>query len=261
MHSIAYDEVHDEIFVTQPFSEAILAFRGGANGEEAPIRVIQGPLTQIHNYVDQLAIDPVHNELFVPAGYPDPNRVLVFSRDANGNVAPIRILEGPDALRGVSTVAVDPVHDLLLASGKTADGAQGVMIFDRTAQGNAKPRGVISGLKAIGGGGRIFAYPPKGEIIVIGNGGGGGGAPSGGFGSELEMGNAREGFVSVWSIEDRGDVAPRRWKLGGPKDRMRNDPTDYGQIMGAGVDPKNKSVMISSKTFNAIFTYSFPEIF
>ena len=42
MHAIAYDEVHDEYMVPQQFGQAILTFRGGASGEEAPIRVIQG---------------------------------------------------------------------------------------------------------------------------------------------------------------------------------------------------------------------------
>ena len=42
MHDIRYDAVHDEMLVTNPFAQAILVFRGGANGEEAPIRVIPG---------------------------------------------------------------------------------------------------------------------------------------------------------------------------------------------------------------------------
>src|SRR5580704_18941748 len=47
MHGFAYDEPRDEIVVTSPLAQAVLIFRGGANGEEAPIRVIQGPHTQI----------------------------------------------------------------------------------------------------------------------------------------------------------------------------------------------------------------------
>ena len=44
---MAYDDVHDEIVVPQPQAQAIMTFRGGANGEEPPIRVIQGSLTQL----------------------------------------------------------------------------------------------------------------------------------------------------------------------------------------------------------------------
>jgi hypothetical protein len=40
MHAIHYNEVRDEIVVPQQFAQAILTFRGGATGEEAPIRII-----------------------------------------------------------------------------------------------------------------------------------------------------------------------------------------------------------------------------
>src|SRR5690349_12730900 len=90
MHAIAYDPIHDEFSVPQQLSQAILTFKGDANGEEPPVRVIQGSLTQLQQ-PDRLEVDGVHNEIFVPEG----NRILVYPRDANGNVAPIRILEGP----------------------------------------------------------------------------------------------------------------------------------------------------------------------
>jgi hypothetical protein len=40
MHGFYYDGPHDEIVVMSPLAQAILVFRGGASGEEAPIRVI-----------------------------------------------------------------------------------------------------------------------------------------------------------------------------------------------------------------------------
>ena len=45
MHDIRYNEVNDEIVVPNPFANAILTFRGGADGQEAPVRIIQGPNT------------------------------------------------------------------------------------------------------------------------------------------------------------------------------------------------------------------------
>ena len=85
MHGIEYDEVHDEIVVPQQFAQAIMTFRGGANGAEVPIRVIQGDQTQLAR-PDRMAIDPVNNEIFVPDG----GKILVFAREANGNVAPTK---------------------------------------------------------------------------------------------------------------------------------------------------------------------------
>src|SRR3990167_1321522 len=91
MHAIAYDEIHDEFLVPQQFGQAILTFRGGASGQEAPIRVIQGSNTRLEA-PSRLAVDPVHSEIFVPEG----DKVLVYPREGNGNVAPLRVIEGQD---------------------------------------------------------------------------------------------------------------------------------------------------------------------
>ena len=49
MHALEYDPIHDELCVNSPLNNAILTFRGGAKGEDAPIRVIQGPHTLIQS--------------------------------------------------------------------------------------------------------------------------------------------------------------------------------------------------------------------
>ena len=93
-----------------------------------------GPSTQLKN-THAVAVDPVHDEIYVPGRHGD-NRILVFPREADGDVAPMRILE-LDKTPG--RVAVDPVRNLLVVSG----GPQ-LHIYDRTASGRAQPRGVIS---------------------------------------------------------------------------------------------------------------------
>ena len=57
-HAVAYDAVHDEIVVPNPFAEAILFYKGDASGDAAPIRVIQGPNTLLEEN-EELALDPV----------------------------------------------------------------------------------------------------------------------------------------------------------------------------------------------------------
>lgn len=236
IHDVAYDPVRDEIIVPQFYAYAILTFRGDADGDVAPVRRIFGPRTQIKNS-EAVAIDPIHGEIFVPSAGPWPSgagfsaerlgvndRVLVFPRDADGDVAPIRILHGPDTGLVLGRVTVDPVNNLLIAAG---DG--GLRIFDRTASGNTKPRAVISR-----GGGRMTTYPPKGWIIASGGG---------------REGNER--YVGVWSIHDNGDVPPR-WIIGGGV--LRN-------IRGVAIDPPNKNVIITDKALNAILTFHAPEIF
>jgi hypothetical protein len=216
-----------------------MTFRGGANGNEAPIRIIQGPKTGLGNTL-KIALDPVNDEVLVPSG----GQVVIFDRRANGDVAPKRILNPP----GLSAdhARVDPIHNLLIIAGGT-----NIWIFDRTAQGNATPKAVIGGPKSGLQVGRGMAlYPPTGKILV-----------NVGPDDEREEGGQQspeglasdESYVGVWNIDDVGDVPPQ-WTIAGPKGALR-------QPRGLTLDPKNKTVIISDKYLNGVFTYSFPELF
>src|ERR1051325_10783302 len=168
---MAYDPVRDEIVVPQFFAFAILTYKGDATGDVAPIRKIFGPHTQL-KLPQRLALDAVHGEIFVPQG----DSILVFPADADGDVAPIRVIKGPDTLLGASALTIDPVHNLLIVSGSRprgpgeseegegeGEGATGrgeILVFNRTDNGNVKPRNVISGY-GVDGATLMTTYPPK----------------------------------------------------------------------------------------------------
>jgi len=253
MHDIRFDEVHDELIVTNPFANAILTFRGGVTGEEAPLRVIQGPRTQITGNSDRLDVDPVHNEVMLPLG----NRVLVFPRDGNGDIAPIRVIQGPDTqLRSAGSLAIDPVNNVVVLglSGNSQPPEErygdlsypvptngGILIFDRTASGNAKPRGYIHGPKtAIVRILQLQVHPAKGWIVATQPG-------------RADVEEPPGVYVGVWSINDNGDIPPR-WKLAGPA-------TTFKKPRGVVLDPKHKEMIIADMRLNAVLTYYFPEIF
>src|SRR5437867_11601682 len=101
MHDIRYNPVDDEILVPNPFSNAILTFRGGADGQESPVRFIQGPNTDL-NGPDRLAIEVVHREIFVPnrAGGP------VLPLAGRGDVRPKRAGREPATQVGGRSNAV-----------------------------------------------------------------------------------------------------------------------------------------------------------
>ncbi len=250
MHDIRYNEARDEFYVTNPFAQAILTFRGGADGQEAPIRVIQGSKTKLIS-ADTLEIDTIHNEIFVPQG----DEVLVFPMMADGNVAPIRVLRG-GAKAGWRTgggIAVDPIHNLLVTDGTIEvegqgyrttfrQGRESILIFDRLADGDVKPlrviRGPNTGIQAI----RQIQVLPKGGWIVI---------------AQITDGGISEPegtFVAVWSTNDNGDVPPR-WKIEGKASNVMKKPR------GVAVDPKHKEVIVSDMRLNAVLTFYFPEIF
>ena len=228
---MAYDPVRDEIIVPSFFGFAILTFRGDADGDVPPVRKIFGPKTLLQ-HPEALAVDPIHGEIFVPQG----DKVYVFPRDADGDVAPIRILAGPATQSDFRRLTVDPVHNLLISTGGPP---RALRIYDRTASGNTKPRAVIIGPKSMAEGSNLLTnYPPKGLIIATTRGG--------------DRHDALD-FVGVWSIHDNGDVPPL-WTIGGPNGIFKD-------IRGVTFDAKNKSIMASDKTLNAILTFHVPEVF
>ena len=249
IHGFAYDAIHDEIIVSSPLTQAILVFRGGASGEERPIRVIQGPHTQIlgdaYGANDKVSVDPVNNEILISNGTggikgdgPIPNSILIFDREANGDVAPKRALIVPNSqVQGKKPpVGVDPMHDLLLVNVPNA-----MLIFDRTASGNAKPKAVIAGPKSGMSTIDTFQlYPQKNWIV----------------------GGCSGGAICAWNILDNGDVPPR-WRI--PVQQI----TGY-VASGIALDPVHKEIFLSaagqsvpspSGIMNSVITFSWPEIF
>lgn len=261
MHDLAYDPIHDEVVVTSAFAQAILTFRGGASGEEPPIRVIQGPHTRIveERALDRLTIDPVNNEIYVITSAAN---ILVFPREAHGDVAPIRVIGGVDVPIGSRPgMRVDPVRNLLVVGGGRGGG---VIVFDRLATGNARPLAVIPGPRT---GDQFALYPPNGLIIT-----------------------ARGGLIEGWSLDEglrlyanaprsasdyAGTNRPLRDGYGLVMPTLEED-TEYRPVFrltgevgeshrggGSGIvlNPDNNEIITASGPRNTIWTFSVPEAF
>ena len=246
-HDIVYDPDHDEILVANPFAQAILVFRGGANGDESPVRILQGPKTRMMHPDYGIAVDAVHNELWVS----EKEQLAVFPRTADGDVAPLRMIKGPDTrLIDARGFVVDPVHNLIVVGAK-----DGLLIFNRTDTGNVKPRAIIGGPKTgIRSTVQNLRINPAKGLLVAAVGGRGeededGGRESGGGADGNRGGQDRQ--IVVWSIQDNGDVPPI-YVLRNPQGRIP------GQRMA--LNPKGKELFIGGGT-RGIEVYSFPEIF
>lgn len=236
-HEVWHDPIRDELFLPNAIPQAILAFRGDANGDVAPIRVIQGPKTELVHPL-RMTIDPYNEEIIVP----DRMAVLVFPIDGNGDIAPKRKI-----YRGAGSAAVDHIHDLLVLTGGGVAGARGeargpsIRIFDRTASGAARPRAVISGPNTgLEGIRQITLNPERGWIIVSQT-------------LSNDAWNPGDYFIGVWSIHDKGNVPPR-WKIGGPNSTLH-------RARGVALNPKHKELIVADMLMNAVFTFYFPEIF
>jgi hypothetical protein len=236
MHGFTYDEIHDEFTVPQQFAQAILTFAGGVEGETPPLRVIQGSSTRLEA-PDRVAVDAVNNEIFVPEG----DKILVYDRMGNGNVAPKRAIEGPDVGRGLDALAIDPANNFLIVGvggGGGSGGGTRFLVFDRTANGNVKPKMTILGPRAMGG--PFAIYPPK-KLI---------------FATNRPVNEALAGddsYLGVWSYEKDSAGGPL-WTIGGPKGIFQ-------MPRGVTLDVKNKSIIASDKRLNSVLTFRVPELF
>ena len=82
--------------------------------------------------------------------FQDGREIVVFQRNASGDVAPIRKLGGPKThISNIYGVAVDPVHNLIVVGNRVETGGRNsqdaILIFNRTDAGDVAPRAMISG--------------------------------------------------------------------------------------------------------------------
>ena len=146
---------------------SITVFDGDAKGDVAPLRVIQGPLSQI-DWPMGVAVDEVNDEIVVANN--GDSSVLVFPRTAHGDAPPKRIIRGPlTGVKGPMGVAVAN-NEIYVAN----FGDHTALVFPRLAAGNVRPRRVIRNAPAgreTSGFGNPYsvAYDTKRQEILVPN--------------------------------------------------------------------------------------------
>ena len=254
MHGIFYDPKHDEIVVPVALGGAVLTLPGGANGGEKPTRVLQGPKTGLVQ-PDTLYVDVAHDEMMVDSG---DDAVLVFNRTANGDAAPIRRIGGPKThIRNIYGITVDAAHDLIIVANRvetegTRQSQDGILIFNRTDEGDVAPRAIIAGphtgiIKIR----QIVADEERGQIFAT-------------IKNNFENYDVaderpspwnpdRTGFIGVWSIHDNGDVPPRGV--------IKGPATGLVWPAGVAINPASHEVYTIDSVSNALFMFRMPELF
>ncbi|HEV3330055.1 MAG TPA: hypothetical protein VG096_03675 [Bryobacteraceae bacterium] len=256
MHGIAYDPARDEIYVSNALADAVLVFRGSANGAEPPVRMIRGPCTGLVN-PHSVSLDLEHRELLVSSL--SAQAIAVFPMDAQGNVTPIRYIKGPRTGLGHTVgLGVDTETNVLVVAN-----ARDILFFDRTATGNVAPLGEIRGEHT-----GIRDEPwelqiHKSKIFLAASNhlhvnlysqvtlkpeyrDGRGKVP------EDPWLNPELGFIGVWSVRDRGDVPPRA-KIGGPFSQLLH-PT------GVALNAKDGEIYVTDGIRNGLFSFLVPDL-
>jgi DNA-binding beta-propeller fold protein YncE len=117
---------------------SITVYPKNAQGDTAPLRVIQGSKTQM-DWPTALAVHPDRGEVFVANDTGDS--VIVFPTNATGDVAPIRVIKGPRTMiKNPTGVTLDLKNNELWVANF---GSHSATVFAVDANGNVPPKRVI----------------------------------------------------------------------------------------------------------------------
>ena len=168
---LAMSRARDQIALTVELQQAIVFYKRDARNVTPPLGYIRGANTGL---ADPHGIfwDDRHNEIAVanhgnfrglikdvgagcvPTGAADPeggavlpSSITFYSGDAKGDIRPIRTLEGDQTqLDFPMGLSVDEEHDEYAVAN---NGANAVLVFDRTASGDTAPLRVLAGRKTL----------------------------------------------------------------------------------------------------------------
>jgi DNA-binding beta-propeller fold protein YncE len=123
-----------------------------ANGDTAPLRVIEGPKTQL-NWPATVSIDPERGEIFVANDM--GNSIVVFPITASGNAEPKRVLKGDQtAIHNPTGVFADTKNQELWVANMATHSAT---VYPLSGSGNVAPLRTIR------------SAPPGKTALMIGN--------------------------------------------------------------------------------------------
>ena len=232
---MAVDEETQEVFMTVQDDHAVSVFRKMAVDNEVPLRLIQGPNTQLADphgialdpntgliyvtnwgtvadryYDEQTTIRaygqyprygkanwPVGRSANIPgSGRNEPASITVYRKDAHGNVAPLQVIQGPDTLLNWPTdIAVHPERGEIFVANDTG---HTVTVYRVDADGNAAPIRVLQGPNS------LIKHPVGVKVDLVNN--------------ELWVANLGSHSATVYDITADGDATPKRVIRSGPAD-------------------------------------------
>lgn len=224
---ITVDEAAQEVFLTVQHDSAIVVYRKGASGEDPPLRLLQGNRTRLadphgialdgkrgllfvtnHGSVHESRVDsadylsaqekeeraklknwPLDRDFAVPgSGRTLPPAITVYAKDATGDVAPVRVIEGPrTGLNWPTGIAVDAERGDVYVTNDTTDA---ILVFDAEASGNVAPKRTLKGPKT-------GLKNPTGLALDLKN-------------NELWVANFGGHTATAYRLNASGDTAPLR---------------------------------------------------
>jgi DNA-binding beta-propeller fold protein YncE len=218
---IVADEQLQELLMTIQDDHAVVTYRKTAKDQDAPVRLLQGPKTQMAD-PHGIALDAKTGLIYVtnwgsvnqrnyeggdtPRAAGRPNwpvgrnnnipgsgklqapSITVYRKDARGDVAPIRIIQGPKTLMNWPTsIAVHPDRGELFVANDSGDS---VTVYRTDANGDAAPIRILKGP-------RTMVKNPTGVALDLVN-------------NELWVANFGSHSATVFPVDASGNATPKR---------------------------------------------------
>jgi len=215
---IVADEETQELLMTIQDDHSVVWFKKAARDQEAPSGLLQGPKTQMAD-PHGIALDPKSGLIYVTnwgtfndrtydgpprygklnwpvgrdnnipgSGKIQPPSITVYRKDARGDVAPLRVIQGPKTLLNWPTsIAVHPDRGELFVANDTNDT---VTVYRTTDNGDIAPIRVLKGP-------RSMIKNPTGVALDLKN-------------NELWVANFGSHSATVFPVDASGDPVPKR---------------------------------------------------
>jgi 6-phosphogluconolactonase (cycloisomerase 2 family) len=229
-YGIAVDEQANEMFLTSQHPSRIVVWRKQAQGNEKPLRIIEGPQTLLED-AHGIGLDTKNGWIFVAnhgstadpkvdgSGRNNPPSISVHPLKGSGNVPPLRVIQGPKTqLNWPAHVAVDERRGEVFVAN---DSGQSILVFRETDSGDVAPTRVIRGpatqLRNPTG---LFLDTAHDEIWVA------------------NMGNHR---ATVYDRDANGNVPPKRVIRSAPEEKLAQIIGNPGAV---GYDSKRDEILV-----------------
>ena len=249
---IAVNESTQEMFLSLQHDSAMVVFRKYAEKDEPPLRLLQGDATGLAD-PHGVALDSKNGWVFIAnhgavssrsprtetpgrraekpnwplerrnaipgSGRSLPPSIIVHSQKAQGNAAPLRVIQGPKTRFNWPTgLAVDEQRGELYVAN---DIGHEILVFNVTDSGDVAPKRVIKGR-------RTNLSNPTGVWVDLKN-------------NELWAANFMNHSATVYPLNASGDVAPLRIIRSGPL----NEPSlGIGNPHPVAYDSKREQILV-----------------
>ena len=255
---VFFERKFDELFITVEHVNKMSVYLRTAQGDDDPMRVIQGPSTELAD-PHGIYVDVENNEIYITnhghwrrtrfgegynikgdsklarlrgnegpyPGTPDPlapstgkfvpSAITVYPRSGNGDVAPVRMIQGPKTRLNLPLgILLDTASNQLVV----ANGDDSVLFFDRNASGDVAPARILQGPAT-------QLKDPTGVSIDSKR-------------DELWVTNWGEHSATVYPRTAQGNVAPLRVIRGAPKG---SSATGLGSPGAVAYNPKRQEIL------------------